>query len=376
VTASIETRDKENAGQPPSHFSTIFVLDCSKSMGDKLGSTRNSKIELSKASLVAALSKGKTFDGDKVGILSVNTNILGKAIINEVVPLTEIGRRRPSIPMEKIMGLRNEGGTALISGIELALEILSSGPSNTFRSISVITDSRSGISTQNGAILTRATKSRTRINFVILGEDKGKKFDSFRTITELTGGKFVIANTSQDLEDAVALPHLERSLENIEQETDQSPEVLTPETGKGRSEPRPVEGRKGIELSEPQERELLLGTHLLPVVPKRKKAETLDDIERSVNQLTGEYASLEAGLRDGSVTHMQFTEKYSIIQYELAELKQTIRELRSKNSREMTELALVKGRAPKPSSILTETSARLLQLDRRISSLQKSVDSV
>jgi Mg-chelatase subunit ChlD len=357
VNTSMESDEKRQAQEQRREDSisktcTIYVLDASRSMGDRLGQTKTAKLEMSKASLVSALSSAKEYNqNDKVGVLSVNTSILGKGIINEVLPFVEILPllKSKSVPFERIMLVRNEGGTSVYSGIDRALEILSDDNDECIRNVVVITDSRSNNTAQNSAILTKATRSRTRINFIVLGEAKGKSFETFRSMTELTGGQFSMANSSSEIESAISSFRQQKSTPTLESNTNSENEL-----------------NKGL-----QERVVFeLPPEIVPVLTKRKKAESYDEIVSATEQITREYSDLESSLRNGNITQLQFTEKYSIIQYELGDLRESIRELRSKTSKEITELALVGGKKQGRFQELEQTNKNLLELDRRITNAE------
>ena len=335
-------------------------------MGDRLGKTKTSKLELAKASLVALLSRAdheKT--RDNIAVISVNSSLLGKSIVNEVVPLRPAGEE-PFL-VERILHLRNEGGTALYPGIEYGLELLSKQGHGASRRIIVVTDSRSDSAGQNDSvILTSATKSRTKIHFIVLGDDKNKKgIEPFRTISELTGGQVVIIDTPADLEKSLS------PLEVI------SPQIAEKSTGSAQV---PNAGGTFEKLENAIQPEMVKSKdgsiYLIPVAPKRKKSETFEEISNSITQLTNEYSDMERSLKEQKITNSEFTEKYSIIQYELMELRQSIRELRSSISREMTELALARGESSQPNSSLKESSDRLVELGKKISQLQKTAELV
>ena len=109
---------------------------------------------------------------------------------------------------------------------------------------------------------------------------------------------------------------------------------------------------------------------------RRRKTETPEEIQAAASELITEYSGLEKKLRADEISQSYFTEKYSIIQYELNLLRQAIREQRSKLSKEMTEVALLRTSMPNNSDLLKEIDGRLTELDKQISSLYQSAKIV
>ncbi|MGH2640026.1 MAG: hypothetical protein ACRDF4_12220, partial [Rhabdochlamydiaceae bacterium] len=119
---------------------TIYLLDCSRSMGDKLGETRVSKLEIAKAVMVSTLSAASYGPSDRVGMLAVSTNLFSKPIIREVIPLAEVLPLLQSnaLPFDRIMYLKHDGGTALTAGIFESLRAYSSKSSSKDLNVVVI----------------------------------------------------------------------------------------------------------------------------------------------------------------------------------------------------------------------------------------------
>ena len=336
-------------------FDTIYLVDCSRSMGDKLGDSKVSKLELTKAALVSVLSNSNFDSRDRVGVIGVNTNIFGKPMIRHVFAFAEI---RPlvdgkKLPIDKIMLLKNDGGTALIAGMQESIKLLTNKNTRNDLHIFVITDFHGNDSMQQPEkLLAVAKKTPAHVHFLVLGE--GKSNEKFKLVSETTGGRVQFARNQFDLE------QLMFGNKSPLEHSSHTKNVLVPPVPE-----RPHQSETTREMP----------AGLPRVTPKRHKPETLEEIQRSANELTAEYVELEKGLREGKMSQIEFTEKYSILQYELHELRQCIREERSKLSREITEIALVRNSSQVSSAgtdeALRTTSRNLTELDKRISTIDQ-----
>jgi von Willebrand factor type A domain len=332
----------------------VYLLDCSRSMGDKLGDTKVSKLDLAKAALVSVLSSPNHLPQDRIGVIAVNTNIFGKALIRHVIDFDEIKPLADSktIPMDRIMVLKNDGGTALLAGALEGLKLLTTRSSRNDLNLFVITDSRSNADVQPGKISNEATAFHVKVHFIVLGEGKTK--EKLKLVSDATGGRVHYARNQYELE---------RSMFPVRSIADSEVPTLLSEP---KSPPAEALREARPEL-----------VKLPPVTPKRARADSLEEIQAAVHELTQEYAGLEKDLRDGKISQVQFTESYSVIQYELQELRQSIREIRSKLSKEMIEFALVRGQSSEGSAdLLQETSRHLTELDREITGIYQTAKVV
>jgi len=335
---------------PPDTFTkgsdVVFVLDCSRSMGDKLGDARISKLELAKASLVSIFTNSGFRTQDRIGVVAVNTNFLGKPMVRHVVQLGELRSSADGIGVmiERVMLLKNDGGTALYAGLVEGLRQFSSR-TGLDSNLLVMTDQGSGNNISPGKIIAEAKKFGVKIHFVVLGDGKVK--EKFSAITESTGGKaFYVQNQFE----------LERSMF-------QSQHFLRSEQPSAILLPSAKAGQKSQELGV-----------ALRVTPKLPKATSIEQIQKWVNDLTQQYQSIESDLKAGKISQAAFAEKYSIIQYELNDLRESVREARSKVSKEMMEVGLATDRPASADryNSLKDTNKRLTELDRQISSLYQT----
>ena len=338
---------------------TLYVIDCSRSMGDRLGDTKVPKIELAKAALISVLSYVNYSPKDRVGITGVNTNIFGKPVIREILAPTEILPliESKTVPIDKVMLLKNDGGTAIAAGIIHALDLLTKTGTLNSLNLVVITDSQSNPDVQPGRIVTAAGNFHVKVHFVVLGNGKTK--EKFRLVSDLTGGEVSYVKDQYELERSL-LPVRVALQKAAEAETEQSKDnaeqikEIMPE----------AESTALVDLRAPKPNK---------VTPKRKRPETVEDIQSSVRELLSEYSSLEKELRDGKISQSQFAEGYSVIHYELFELRNSIRDVRSKLSREMMEYALIsKTSGSNNSAVLREANEHLTQLDKQIASLYET----
>jgi Mg-chelatase subunit ChlD len=347
ASSKFEKRDLDRA--QGAGLDSIFVLDCSRSMGDKLdSSSKSSKLDLCKTAFVSAFSRA--FENncpDRVGLLAVSTNILAKPVISEVMPFWEISGKdgqAKTVPIEDIVAIKCQGGTALYSAISYATRILVSKKKSKMavQQIVLVTDSKNNTAEQPMKVLAEAAKHQIKIHVIDLGNKKVQ--DSLRMISDATGGQFAFVSNASELQNslfaAFTLPVEE------EKEPTSSARVLFPGAYGDPSRP--------------------------PVVPKRKRAETVEEIRASIEQIKKELENITQSLKSGGTNQMQFTEKYSILQFDLQELRQSIREQRSKLNREMSEYALAKDRVPDNNSLNRETNERLLELDKQIEILKQS----
>jgi von Willebrand factor type A domain len=329
----------------------IFALDCSRSMGDKLdSSSKSSKLDLCKTAFVSAFSRAAEKNSpDRVGLIAVSTNIMAKPVITEVMEFQEIskadGTRKP-IPIEDIVAIKCQGGTALYAGIAYATRILTKnrGLHSSSQQIVLVTDSKNNTAEQPMKVLAEAAKHRIKIHVIDLGNKK--VLDGLRMISDATDGQFAFVSNGSELQASLfAAFTLPAEDESKEAATAGSARVLLPSAFRDR---RP------------------------PVLSKRKKAESVDEIQLSIEQIKKELETITQGLNSGALNQMQFTEKYSILQFDLQELRQAIREQRSKLNREMSEYALVRDKIPEDSSLNRKTNEQLLELDRQIEILKQS----
>ncbi len=345
---SLEKRDQDHKNHG---IDSVFILDCSRSMGEKLEpSSKTSKLDLCKTAFVSAFSRANEVSSpDRVALLTVSTNILAKPIISEVMSFQEIsspsdgGLSKP-IPIEEIGAIKCQGGTALYAGIAQAIRILV--PNKNARSrtqqIVLVTDSKNNTAEQPMKVLAEAAKHQIKIHVIDVGNKKVQ--DSLKLISDATGGQFAFVSGASELQSQLFAAFTAPQEES--KESANPARVLFP--GAYSDQHRP------------------------PVVPKRRRAETVDEIRLSIEQIKKELEMITGALKSGKSTQMQFTEKYSILQFDLQELRQAIREQRSKLNREMSEFALARDSIPDNTSLNRETNERLLELDRQIEILKQS----
>lgn len=332
---------------------SIFVLDCSRSMGDPLESnSKSAKIDLAKTAIVSAFSRAaENACPDRVGLLAVSTNIFAKPIIKEVVTFGEISNQNApgkGLPIEDIVSLKCQGGTALYSAISHATKILvtKKGSRTNGQQIVILTDSKNNTAEQPMRVLSEAARNRIKIHVIDLGNSKVK--DSLKMISDATGGQFALATNAKEIHSNLFA-------------------AFTP--------PQQVESAK------PDSRGTILLPDMFtdhvkpPVTPKRRKPESVEEISSSIDQIKSELISLTDSLKSGKKTQMEFTERYSILQFELQDLRQAIREQRSKLNREMSEYALVQDKISSD-TLNEETNSRLMELDRQIQILKQSATFV
>jgi Mg-chelatase subunit ChlD len=334
---------------------TIFVLDCSRSMGDTLdSSSKTSKLEISKSALISALSRAAENNcPDRVGLISVSTNIMAKPIVKEHIKLEEIRSEKEgtqkNIPIENIAGIKPQGGTALYSGISYATAILvkNKGFKNRNQQMVIITDSKNNTAEQPMKVLAESARNQIKIHVIDLGNKKVQS--SLKMISDATGGQFAFVVKAADLQSNLQAAFT----------------VPIPEDPDGKA--RLISSRTLIPA--------IFGDHTNPkITPKRKRAESVDEIRLSIDQIRKELESFSNSLKNGKISQLQFTEKYCVLQFDLQELRQSIREQRSKLNREMSEYALAQDRIPPDSSLNKETNERLLELDRQIQILKESAE--
>jgi Mg-chelatase subunit ChlD len=329
---------------------SIFVLDCSRSMGEKLdANSKSTKLDICKTALVSALSRASESNcPDRVGLLAVYTNVLAKPIVNEVMKFGEISKKElgsRSIPIEEIVALKCQGGTALYAAISNATKILVANKSakSASQQIIMITDSKNNTGEEPMKVLSESAKNRIKIHVVDLGNKK--VVDSLKMICDATGGQFAFVTNAGDLHSNLYAA-FSAPVENREREDSGRARVFFPNFLGEQARP--------------------------PVTPKRRKAETVEEIRSSIDQIKGELESMAQLLRSGQMNQMQYTEKYSILQFDLQELRQSIREQRSRLNRELSEYALAQDKVPDDSLLNREMNERLLELDRQIEILKQS----
>jgi Mg-chelatase subunit ChlD len=349
-SSSIETRDPprfQNKG-----IDSIFALDCSRSMGEKIDSnSKSSKLDLCKTALVSAFSRAlENNSPDRVGLLAFSTNILAKPVISEVMKFGDISRKESgakTVPIEDIVAIKCQGGTALYAAISRATKILVSNKSSrsSCQQIVLITDSKNNTAEQPMKVLAEAAKNHIKVHVIDLGNKKVQ--ESLKLICDATGGQFAFVNNANDLQSNL-IASFSAPIQSQNQEKDGAAptRILFPAIFGEQARP--------------------------PVTPKRRKAETVGEIQSSIEQIKDELEKMTESLKSGRMNQMQFTEKYSILQFDLQELRESIREQRSKLNREMSEYALAQDRMPGDNSINRETNERLLELDRQIEILKQS----
>jgi Mg-chelatase subunit ChlD len=331
---------------------TIFVLDCSRSMGEKLDSnSKSTKLDICKTALVSALSRASENNcPDRIGLLAVYTNILAKPIISVVMKFHEISKARSgSIPIEDIISLRAQGSTALYAAISEATKILAIN--RTMQSVSqqiiLITDSKNNTGEQPMKILAESIKNRTKIHVIDLGNRKVA--ESLKMICDATGGQFFFVTNATDLQS-----NLYSTFSN------------PPESQK----------REDVDPRRSYFSAIYADRARPPVIPKRRKAETVEEIRLNLDQIKNELRNMGEMLKSGQINQMQYTERYSILQFDLQELRQSIRELRSKLSRELAEYTLSQENVPGDSLSNSNINEHLLELDQQRELLKQSASFV
>lgn len=337
----------------------VLVLDCSRSMADPLDrKTRIAKLELSKSALVSSLSRAvECRCHDRVGIVSVSTNIFAKPIIKEILQLSELTGEKngketgKNIPIESIAAIKCQGGTALYAAISYSTKMLTAAKTIKRRpqKIVIITDSKNNTSEQPMKVLAEAARNHVKISVIDLGNDRVK--DSLKLISDTTGGDFTLVSNADELQQSLFSSF---------------------------TSPVPSTNEDGMKSEQIVHARILLpgifnsSGKTNPLTPKRTKAETIEEINLNIDQIRTELEGLTSSLKSGKISQMQFTEKYCVLQFDLQELRQSIREQRSKLSKQMSEFALAKDNMPKESSLNRESNARLLELDKQIQDMKES----
>jgi hypothetical protein len=352
----------------------IYVLDCSRSMGDRLSpEVKSSKLELSKTALVSTISDSMGFaEGDRIGVISANTNIFAKPIIAVIMPLQDAGPSHSGggIPIEKIASLKTEGGTAWAPAIRQAVKMLVEAEKRgNSQQIIILTDSKNNTSDQPIRIIPEAVKRRIKIHMVSLGNKKDREY--LKLPSDLSGGEFRLVSSPSELGAHSLSPVFPPRKSEQSQKVPNDPSlegsrvrrVDTFMTARQQSMATPPERSVTKEIELPK-------TFL--ITPKRKRAKTAEEINTAVEEIAREYAKLTADLKQGQITQAEFSEKYSICQFELQELKQSISELRAKLSREVAEYALARQRDPSDEKFHKALSDHLLKLERQVQSLRTS----
>ena len=278
---------------------TIYIIDRSKSMGDNFGETHKSKFEFAKDSLIKTLSSGCFLASDRMGIIFVNETILSKPIIIEILALTAILPlfKSRALPIEKIMSMQSEGGTAVQTGIAEALRIARENKSSNDLNVVVLTDSRYDAKIKFDLTIAEAREKRARIYFVVLGERKEKR--NLQIVSELTGGRLFYVSEPYELERLMESFHRETPEENSQAKM-YSPEPISKKN---------------------HAREEWLPTR------------TLDEIQDELQQLTDEFSMFQGRLTKDARLRGIFREKRSTIMYHLYEIRQLIGEHRSSLAR-------------------------------------------
>lgn len=338
---------------------SILVLDSSRSMGDILDpKARTSKLDLAKSALISALSRAVEGEcPDRVGIITVSTNVFAKPIIKEVMPMGELTTKsgsaapvKKNVPIETIAGIKCQGGTALYSAISHCVKNLVANRISATRpqQIVILTDSKNNTSEQPMRVLAEAARNHIRISVIDLGNEKVK--ESLKMISDATGGDFSFVSNAFELQQSLFSKFTTDTLKDgaaSEDRVYRSRILLPAILNSGSAKP-------------------------VPIAPKRTRAETVEEINYSVEEIRKELETLNVSLRAGRMTQVQFTEKYCVLQFELQELRQSIREQRSKLNKEMSEYALAKENMPRESELNKETNERLVELDRQIQNLKES----
>ncbi len=369
----------------------LYILDCSRSMGDKLSpDVKSSKFELAATALMSAISETSRYtDQDRVGIIAANTNIFAKPIVTVIahlqplIPLVSGGK----IPIGKIMSIRTEGGTAWAPAIRYAVKMLVEAEKrpNNEQQIMIITDSRNNTSDQPVKIIPEAIKHRIKIHVVDLGNRKDKEL--LKLPSDLTGGQFRMIQTAQELTSRLLSPVLpERRTDELRFVVGQFssspllvPESQTPSTPAMTVQIPPLRKASTSESTEIRDNQLEkrgVSDKTILITPKKKKPKTLEEVEFGLNEVSEEYRAIVSDLKQGKITQAEFSERYSILQFELQELKQSVSELRAKLSREMSEYAFARERDPSEDAYRRESNSHLLELDRQIEALRNSVAPV
>jgi len=274
---------------------TIYIIDRSKSMGDNFGETDKSKFEFAKASLIKTLSSGCFLASDRLGIIFVNETVLSKPIITETLVLTEILPlfKSKALPIERIMSMENEGGTAVQTGIAEALRIARENKSSNDLNLVVLTDSRYDAKIKFDLTIAEAREKRAKIYFVVLGERKEKR--NLQIVSELTGGRLFYVSEPYELE------RLMESFHQAVPESSHQAKVHSPE---------PISEK--MHATEEW-------------IPTR----TLDEIQDELRQLTDECSMFQGRLTKDERLRGIFREKHPSIMYHLYDLRQLIEEHRS-----------------------------------------------
>ncbi|MHB2035680.1 MAG: vWA domain-containing protein [Nitrososphaerales archaeon] len=305
---------------------TIYIIDRSKSMGDNFGETDKSKFEFAKASLIKTLSSGCFLASDRLGVIFVNETILSKPIITETLALTEILPlfKSKALPIEKIMSMESEGGTAVQTGIAEALRIARESKTTNDLNLVVLTDSRYDAKIKFDLTIAEAREKRAKIYFVVLGERKEKR--NLQIVSELTGGRLFYVSEPYELERLMESFHQAAPEESSHQAKVHSPEPIS-------------EKMRATEEG----------------IPTR----TLDEIQDELRHLTDECSIFQGRLTRDERLRGIFREKHPSIMYHLYELRQLIEEHRSSLGRVSNQ----------SSETQKDKTRRVSELERRITLL-------
>jgi Ca-activated chloride channel family protein len=151
------TRNVKSTVKIPS-LAVTYVLDRSGSMGSK--SQGEEKIDIAKKATMTTTSLLNSLD--RIGVLAFDDEA------NWVVPLTEIGNRRPIA--DRLRSLGAGGSTDLALALDEAVRVMSAQPAKV-KHLIVLSDGLTGIDTDFSDFEEKITEHGITVSTVALGHD-------------------------------------------------------------------------------------------------------------------------------------------------------------------------------------------------------------
>ncbi len=125
----------------------LLIIDTSGSMGETVGDTGDTKLELAKAAALKALTQFGP--NDDVALWSFSTPVNGPEPYRELVPFTPIARALPQLRTQ-IGLLHAQGGTALYATARKAFKVMSSTTTNDkISAVVLLTDGKNEYNSDN-----------------------------------------------------------------------------------------------------------------------------------------------------------------------------------------------------------------------------------
>lgn len=173
-------------GRKEGEINAVLVIDISGSTGKRLTDAGSKKVDVEKAQAISLLSDFKP--DDTVGIVAFNVNAF---TISEPVKLSE----NQDQLVDKILTLKDGGGTVIAAGIKRAMEMLADQPGSS--NIVIISDGKTKHQRATFDIAAEAAEYGMRVYTVGIGKDTHKR--NMREIASLGRGAYFEPTQAQRL---------------------------------------------------------------------------------------------------------------------------------------------------------------------------------